>query len=253
MKNAFQPDIPYSFIHFASKYFIFCLSAGNAHSIHSPFLFQLYTRVIKRKVKDRREFIFNEEKGGVSREGKASPRQLVKRHSAGIRKGKLLYKLVNHFKPGNLLELGTNLGVSTAFLALGNSRGRLISLEGSGELAGIAGQNLDHCGFSTVEIMEGCFEQILPKVLGLLDHVDFVYFDGDHREMSTFEYFKLCSQHANDFSVFVFDDIHWSPGMEKAWGRICSDEKVSLSVDLFFTGLVFFRKELSKQHFCLRF
>jgi hypothetical protein len=52
----------------------------------------------------------------------------------------------------------------------------------------------------------------------------------------------------------VFDDIHWSEGMERAWEEIKRDPAVTLTIDIFFVGLVFFRKmQLIPQHFTIRY
>jgi hypothetical protein len=64
----------------------------------------------------------------------------------------------------------------------------------------------------------------------------------------------LLIQHLADFSVLIFDDIHWSSDMEEAWQEIKNDERVMLTVDLFFLGIVFFKTDFKiKQHFAIRF
>jgi hypothetical protein len=82
--------------------------------------------------------------------------------------------------------------------------------------------------------------------------VDFAFFDGNHRYEPTLRYFELCLAHRTDNSVFVFDDIHWSEEMERAWEAIKAHPDVTITVDLFYIGLVFFRKGRPKQHFWLR-
>ena len=106
---------------------------------------------------------------------------------------------------------------------------------------------------SNIEIVEGNIDQTLAPTLAALGApVDFVFFDGNHRYAPTLQYFELCLAHRTDESVFVFDDIHWSPGMERAWEVIKAHPDVRLTVDLFHIGLVFFRKNQPKQHFSLR-
>jgi hypothetical protein len=42
--------------------------------------------------------------------------------------------------------------------------------------------------------------------------------------------------------------------MEKAWDEIKKQEEVTLTIDLFYIGIVFFRKEnKQKQHFTIRY
>ena len=66
----------------------------------------------------------------------------------------------------------------------------------------------------------------------------------------TFLAFPLKNVH-ND-SVIIFDDIYWSKDMTDAWWQIIANEKVTLSIDTFQWGMVFFRKEQPKQHFVIR-
>ena len=91
------------------------------------------------------------------------------------------------------------------------------------------------------------------KAGNLPSDLDLIFIDGHHQMQPTLAYFKRLKQCANNNTIFIFDDIHWSPDMEKAWIEIIADKDVSLSVDLFFLGIVFIRKELSKQHFELKF
>jgi predicted O-methyltransferase YrrM len=103
-----------------------------------------------------------------------------------------------------------------------------------------------------IEVITGPFDDTLAGALQQIGKVDLVFFDGNHRKEPTLHYFKACLQHADENTVFIFDDIHWSPDMQDAWEEIGRHESVTSTADLFFFGLVFFRKELSKQHFSLR-
>jgi predicted O-methyltransferase YrrM len=85
------------------------------------------------------------------------------------------------------------------------------------------------------------------------DSVDFVFFDGNHRFEATWDYFSLCLKKAHNDSIFIFDDIHWSDEMERVWYKILMLEEVKVSIDLFRMGIIFFKKELSKQNFIIRY
>jgi predicted O-methyltransferase YrrM len=105
-----------------------------------------------------------------------------------------------------------------------------------------------------VQLIEGNLDDTLaPTLAALSGPIDFVFFDGNHRYEPTLRYFELCLTRRTDQSVFVFDDIHWSAEMDRAWEAIKSHPEVMLTVDLFYMGLVFFRKNQPKQHFSLRF
>jgi predicted O-methyltransferase YrrM len=87
-----------------------------------------------------------------------------------------------------------------------------------------------------------------------VSNIDLLYIDGNHRYEPTIRYFEEAWPHLNEYSVVVFDDIHWSSEMEKAWHQVIKDPRITLSIDLFFIGLVFFRKDFKvKQDFSIRF
>ena len=98
----------------------------------------------------------------------------------------------------------------------------------------------------------GSFDEELPKILAS-NTPDFVFFDGNHRKDPTLRYFNWCLDKATDDSIFIFDDIHWSDDMESAWDDIKSHKRVTVTIDLFEMGIVFFKKKQAKQHFIVRF
>ena len=166
----------------------------------------------------------------------------------------LLFRLVNHFRPRTILELGTSLGLTTAYLAAADSRSRVLTFEGCPNTATVARETFEVLNLRNVTLIEGNLDDTLAPTLATLDGpLDFAFFDGNHRYEPTLRYFNLCAAHRTEQSVFVLDDIHWSGEMERAWAAICQHPDVTLTVDLFFVGLVFFRRNQPKQHFILRF
>jgi len=166
---------------------------------------------------------------------------------------KMLFRLINHFKPKTMIEMGTSLGISTMYQAAASMNGQLVTLEGSPEIARQAQSIFKlYQDPLKIDLKVGQFEKTLPIALKQLGKLDYVFIDGNHRKAPTLAYFEQCLKYAHEDSVFVFDDIHWSPDMESAWEKIKADNRVTLSIDLFFMGIVFFRKENKvKQHFKL--
>jgi predicted O-methyltransferase YrrM len=167
--------------------------------------------------------------------------------------GRFLFRLARYFKPAVMVELGTSLGMSTAYLATGNPQGQITTLEGCQETAAAARKNFEHLGLSNIHQLTGSFNEGLPSLLDKLGKVDLFFIDGNHRKTPSLEYFNQCLQHINDDSVLVIDDIHWSAGMEEAWKEIQDHPSVTLTIDLFRMGLVFFKEGLSKENFILHF
>jgi predicted O-methyltransferase YrrM len=127
-------------------------------------------------------------------------------------------------------------------------------MEGSKEIADFAKQDFQKLKLKNIELVEGNFDNTLSSVVHGLSTVDFAFIDGNHRKEPTIKYFQQLLAKTNNDSILVFDDIHWSSEMEAAWQTIRKNAAVTCSIDLFFIGIVFFRKEFKeKQHFVIRF
>ena len=252
-------------------YLRFWLRSGNAHGLHSPFVFGLYTSVVRHpgryapyaRIEERRRQLLGSpvsinvtDLGAGSHTGAGRQRRVadIARTAAKSPKlAQLLFRLVNYLRPATVLELGTSLGLTTAYLAAADSRHRVVTFEGCPNVAAVARETLASLHLGNVEVVEGNLDHTLAPTLAALGApVDFVFFDGNHRYEPTLRYFEQCLAHRTDESVFVFDDIHWSEDMERAWETIKAHPEVRLTVDLFYVGLVFFRKNQPKQHFWLR-
>ncbi|OAV75618.1 putative O-methyltransferase [Bacteroidales bacterium Barb7] len=152
----------------------------------------------------------------------------------------LLFKLIREFKPQTAIELGTCLGISASYQAVAqriNQQGRLITLEGSGEIAELAKKNFESLRLNNVSVITGRFNDTLPSVLETNHPIDYVFIDGHHDEQATVAYFEYLLPYLSPQSLLVFDDISWSKGMRKAWNKIIRDKNVKLAVDLKMVGI----------------
>ena len=162
--------------------------------------------------------------------------------------------MVKYYQPATIIELGTSLGITSSYLSLAKPDARLITMEGSKEIGEVAKRNFRELETRNIEITEGNFDNTLSSVVRGLPTVDFAFIDGNHRQEPTEKYFKELVAKTNNNSILVFDDIHWSREMEVAWETIKNNDAVTCSIDLFFIGIVFFRREFkAKQHFVIRF
>lgn len=254
-------------------YIKYLLRAGNAHSLHSPFLFDYYNRIIapgkdecadyeeiskvRNKMRTSKQIIETVDLGAGSRINKSNLRkvsQIAKNAEKPPRFGRLFYRMVQEHQPQTMLELGTSLGITTLYFAKAAPDARIYTFEGCPHTAEIAGDNFKNLQVDNVEIITGNIDDTLHPFLNKLNRpLDMAYFDANHRYEPTVKYFQQCLPYANSDSVFIFDDIYWSAEMTKAWEEIKADPAVTLTVDLFWIGLVFFRKQQPKQDFVLRF
>jgi predicted O-methyltransferase YrrM len=189
----------------------------------------------------------------VNNSNKRNIKDITNNSVKSAKYGQLLFRLVNHFKPKSVLELGTSLGVSTLYLAGAIKKMEVTTVEGCPNTSKVAQVNFDKIGFNNINLITANFDQFLPQYLTETEALDFVFFDGNHQKEATLNYFNWCIEKANDQTIFVFDDIHWSEGMTEAWVEIQKHAKVTATIDLFFVGIVFFNSDLSKENFVLRF
>jgi predicted O-methyltransferase YrrM len=173
--------------------------------------------------------------------------------NAGISKkrAELLFRIVRYFQPENILEIGTSLGLATSALSLGNNA-RVTSLEGCSVTSQKSKVESQKFGFENIEFINTEFSSYLNSFNIQDSTFDLIYFDGNHSKQATLDYFKLLLPTITNDSVWIFDDIHWSKDMEEAWELIKNHTKVSVTIDTFQWGLVFFRKEQEKEHFTIR-
>jgi len=264
----------YSPLQLAPKYIRYLLTASNGkgHGIHSPFVFDLVTKVFRDKtvypaytpiesmrqsLEQQSRTIPTDDFGAGSSRPEGYERKLsdIAKNALKPRKfGQLFYRMAHHYQPAVSLELGTSLGITTAYLASGYEQGRMITMEGAPGIAAAARQHFQQLDLARIELVEGNFDDTLGPVLATLPSLDLAYIDGNHRLEPTLRYYRQMQPllHAN--SILIFDDIHWSPEMESAWDTLRKDPRVTCSVDLFYIGMLFFRTEFKvPQHFTIRF
>lgn len=151
----------------------------------------------------------------------------------------LLYRVVRKARPRVILELGTNLGISSAYLAAaGRSHdARVITLEGSSPQMALARSFHEELGLTNVIYEPGRFQKVLPRVLQNTPEIDFAFIDGHHQLEPTLKYFDLIYPRLSDEAIVVFDDINWSDGMIEAWHRLQSDARFALMIDIVNLGI----------------
>lgn len=256
---------------FISDYLKHRLTAKSRHGTHSPFVYQLTDEVIYdfnsksdyKSVEAQRKKLFNDDSlltvtdlGAGSHLNKnrvKQVRQIAKNALKSPRLAQLIYRLAKENHPKNIIELGTCLGITTAYLSKACPDAEIITIEGCPETAKVAYRNFQDLDLDNVELQVGNFDILLPQVAAKEGQLDFVYIDGNHRKEATLNYFNWCLPKVHENSLIIFDDIYWSKGMKEAWQEIKDHPEVTVTIDLFWIGLVYFRKGQAKEHFKLKF
>lgn len=183
--------------------------------------------------------------GAGSKKSKSNQRTVKSIAQSAVKRKKyaeLMFRLVETFELKTIVELGTSLGITTGYLAKGNKNAKVYTFEGSREIAGVARENLNLMKATNVKQIEGDFDETLPEFLKLIDSIDLAFLDGNHRKEPTLKYFNLILPKLTDNSIVVIDDINWSSEMNEAWHELINRPEVTLSIDLFEMGILFFKK-----------
>lgn len=185
--------------------------------------------------------------GSKNNKQKKTLSEIINGVASDTKKGKILFNLSRVFKPQSILELGTNLGVGTAYLSMGYPPANIHSLEGDHALVKQAFETFKYLKIKNVKITEGNFDDTLKPTCEKITKIDLAFLDGNHRYESTINYYKTIKEYLHPGSVVILDDIYWSDGMSKAWKEIKADSDVRLSMDLFQVGILFYDSKIQKE------
>ena len=254
-------------------YLKYLSKSGTRHSVHSPFVYALVDKIfrnredhqafqdislLRKRLLGKSQVIEITDFGsGTDTKGFKlrfeSVSSIVRNSALSEKYGRLIFRLVENFKPNTIIELGSSVGISTLYLAMANPEAKLFTIEGCTAKSEQATDNFNSLKVSNIEQHIGRFDIVLPDVIALAGKLDFAFIDGNHTYEATIANFNTLLSIAHNDTVFVFDDIHWSAGMQKAWDEIAVHKRVTVSIDLFRIGIVFLKKGLSKQKFIVRY
>lgn len=256
----------------AGSFLQYWLLAVNEHALHPPFAYTLYTKVVKQDNLEEEAFqkievlrkqlrqdhtVLNlKELGAGSGVRNRSYRTVadIARHSLTTpRFSRLLFRLIRHLKALYVIELGTSIGLNSLYLSTAAVNGQLFTFEGCPQTAATASRIFKQWPLQNIHLKEGNIDETLPELLKNIPSVDAAYLDANHTYEATLRYFGLLLPCLHKNSVVIVDDIYWSAAMKKAWQEIRQHPQVSLSIDLYDAGLLFFRPGLQKAHYVLEF
>ncbi|MCC8425188.1 O-methyltransferase [Mucilaginibacter sp. UR6-11] len=257
-------------IRFATDYVFYRLKAKTRHGLHSPFVYRLVDEVIYDyhaknvypEVENIRNGLLNDDRmiaitdlgagSHVNNNKQKRVGDIAKNALKPPKLAQLLYRLAADLQPTTIIELGTCLGTTTIYLQKAAPNAKVYTLEGCPETAKVAKESFEKAGLKNIELITGNFDNTLPGVIDGLDKLDFVFVDGNHQKDATLKYFEWCLPKVHDDTLLIFDDIYWSEGMKEAWAEIKAHPQVTVTVDLFWIGLVYFRSGQVKEDFLIR-
>lgn len=258
-------------LQFAADYLKHRLTAKSRHGTHSPFVYQLVDEVIYdfspkaeyAEVEQQRKKLLNDDGmitvtdlgagSHLNKNREKAVKEIAKNALKSPKLAQLIFRLARHSEASSITELGTCLGITTAYLAKSRPEAKVVTMEGCPQTAARAAQNFKDLGLDRIELQVGNFDDLLPEFIAAEEKLDFVYIDGNHREDATLNYFQWCLPKVHEHTVLIFDDIYWSEGMKRAWDAIKNHPDVTVTVDLFWIGLVYFKKGQAKEHFKIKY
>ena len=256
----------YRFFEFVKHYIV----GGNEHGLHSPFVYELYTKTIQNhefpyfeqleqhyfELINDQHLIFNKNPGaGTSfhKNLRIPIKRLAKHSIKSLPWRKLICRLVEERKPKIIIELGTSFGITTAYMASTCPNAQIYTFEANTDLVELSREFFKIAGIANIEIIEGNIDETLPAFLEKHPHIDVAYIDANHRFAPTIKYVERIMECVSWKGLIIMDDIYWSYPMTKAWNAICSKKTVKVSIDLWQIGLLYFPTGQVKENFKLRF
>jgi predicted O-methyltransferase YrrM len=255
---------------FAKDFLFHRLKSKNRHGLHSPFVYRLVDEVIYDKqpksayakieqeraalLADTRQITVTDLGAGshVNNNKQKKISDITKNALKPPNLAQLIYRLAAFIKPDNIIELGTCLGITTLYLQNAVPGAKVYTLEGCPQTASIAKEVFDRSGSKDITVITGNFDDTLKDIIDSQQKLDFVYVDGNHQKDATLRYFEWCLPKVHEGAMLIFDDIYWSEGMKQAWEQIKAHPQVTVTVDLFWIGLVLFKTGQAKEDFLIK-
>lgn len=246
------------------------LKANTLHGTHSPFVYSFLQNVVYKKKQHpdfkkiellRHELLHKQTKieindfGAGSRIYKNNERSIASITRISVKPKKyceLLYRICQWHKTENVLELGTSIGITSAYLSLAAKK--IITIEGCKNIASVAKENFKKLNLNNIQLINNTFDNCLNIELEKIkNQKNMIYIDGNHKKEPTISYFESIIKYTTENDILIFDDIHWSDEMEEAWKHICNHPKAIVTIDLFQLGIAFMHTSQVKEHFKIRF
>ncbi len=255
---------------FIKDYLLHRLTAKTRHGTHSPFVYKLADEVIYNKrqfaqyniIEAQRKKLLQDDTmiqvtdlgagSHLNKDRTKKVKEIAKNALKSPALAQLIHRLAKFSNPKSVIELGTCLGVTSAYLSTAAPEASVITIEGCPQTAAVAKQNFEDLKLNNIRLEVGNFDHILPGILAEQQQLDFVYIDGNHRKDATLNYFNWCLPKVHENTMLIFDDIYWSAGMKEAWAAIKAHPQVTVTIDLFWIGLVFFKKGQAREDFKLK-
>ncbi len=246
-----------------TQYINYKLRAVGPHSIHSPFVFELYNEVIKKASATKLsqiEAIRKQMKGNhqvidlvnlkQNKPYRTTISSIARTSLSTLKFSAFLCRLAKFLEVQTILETGTSLGINTLYLA--QSGANVVTIEGSEVIAQHAMKNFNTVENNSIQLIRNDVHSVFPSLL-IKHQPELIFLDADHRGKYVSKQVKEILSHVPGVKCIVLHDIYWSEDMKSMWTKTIDDPGIPLTIDLFQAGLLFPGLTTEKQHFTIRF
>lgn len=238
------------------------LRHGRGYGVHSPFVYALITKVIEEQHpyycyqdidKLRKQYLFRTDavtypdRRGSNRQHRVPIGRLLKREAITARKGMLLFRLANYYKPVHLLQIGSSYDFSAVYLSAYAKGLSFHVLEAVSAFVPVSREMYGKAAFNPITLHTGDYETTLPGVLKDLRSVDLVFFNTCHEQNDPVRLFRECIKQASPQAIFIFNEIKSNRLMRACWQEVCASSGVTVTVDLYTIGIAFCDPKLHKR------
>jgi predicted O-methyltransferase YrrM len=257
----------YKFLTRIQLFIQYLIKGRSKYYIHSPFVYDFCRFVLSRKPLQKdsdtinsiikyyqsKKDILNLQEFGAARKRDYAIKigDYLNRTAITNKYGRLLHNLVAYYQVEHVIETGTALGISTSWMALSNPNCKISSIEGNKKLCDVSNEMFIRFSITNTQVYCGLVEDVLPELAKNMKCKTLLFIDAHHTGAATMRYFAMIKSYVKDDTIVVFDDINYSAEMNDAWKNIICDERVTLSLNLYRIGVIFFNPSLSKQAFSL--
>ncbi|MEY3237305.1 MAG: hypothetical protein RI883_1406 [Bacteroidota bacterium] len=248
----------------AFEYIKYRWNAKGRHGTHSPFVYDFVDQCMQIPLDENfikgREELFKSlktdhrtitiEDFGVGSKKLSNQRRISQIFRTSSSKGKygdLLYQLSAFYKPKQILEFGTSLGIGTIHFSNGNSESNIITVEACQATRNEALENFKKLNCTNIESVHSTFNSFLNSYSG--EKFDIVFIDGHHDGDALKNYLEQLNPFTHNDTLFILDDIRWSNSMFEAWTELCASQDYHVTMDLFRMGIILKRTQQVKEHF----
>jgi predicted O-methyltransferase YrrM len=217
------------------------------YGVHSPFTFNLITKVIEERAPF---YVFDEIenfRNGLFKNKNTDTKHKIEAQHRNY--GALLFRLVNWFKCRNVLQIRSFSGIMSLYLASARNNCTCFALEENVGLTESAERFAELQGLTNLHFFKGDYAENLAKLKKEISAFDLIFINHAGDAEKTAETISLTRTFCNEKTMLVIDGISCNKNMQALWQSLKNDSETRVTIDLYALGLVFFDKKLNKQNY----